>query len=104
MGTFWVAARDGLELKTRVEQHAPRCHLDMVSRDRELRKGHTAAGAPDDHAATILRRPVRSSLQDIKANLIAVRTVPNRRKESGGQHAIMTTERLRTREKSRREV
>ena len=74
MGTFWVAARDGLELKTRVEQHAPRCHLDMVSRDRELRKGHTAAGAPDDHAATILRRPVRSSLQDIKANLIPERS------------------------------
>jgi hypothetical protein len=71
MGTFWVA-RDGLELETRIEQHAPLRRLDMVSRDREFRQGNTAPRAPDDDASTILRRPVRSSLQDVKADLIAV--------------------------------
>jgi hypothetical protein len=43
----------------------------MVSRDRKLRKRDTPPSAPDNNASTILRRPVRSSLQDVKADLIA---------------------------------
>ena len=71
MAPFWVAG-DGLEPAARVEMYAPLRLLEMVSRDRKLGEGNAAPCAPDDDAATILRRPVDRGLQDVEADLIAV--------------------------------
>jgi hypothetical protein len=72
MGPVRVA-RDVVEFKTRVELDCPLRCLEIMRRDRELGKRKAPQCAPEDDAATILRRSVYPGLQDAEAYLIAVR-------------------------------
>lgn len=71
MGPVWVT-RNMLEFETRVELNGPLACLEIMRRDRELGKRETQSRAPEDDAATVLRRPVSSRLEDVEADLIPV--------------------------------
>lgn len=65
-------ARDVLEFQTRVELHGPLRRLEIMRRDRELGKREAPPRAPENDAASILRRPVDPGLQDAEAHLVPV--------------------------------
>jgi len=62
--------RDVLELQTRIKLYGPLHRLEIMRRDRELGKWEASPCAPEDDAATMLRRPVHPSLQHAEAHLI----------------------------------
>jgi hypothetical protein len=71
MGPVRVS-HDVVDFKTRVELSGPKLRIEIMRRDRELGKRKASPCAPEDDAATILRRSVDPGLQDVEAHLIAV--------------------------------